>query len=133
MLEIINLLKIEMCSYKMKAHVASDVFFSESTYFPAENFRSQTQLNNINKWTQNQKMKLNIGKTKQVIFNFTINFQFSTRNILNGKNKEVIDKTKLLSVVISNDLKWEENTNLLIQKANARMQLLRNCATFIKD
>ena len=78
-------------------------------------------------------MKLNIEKTKQMIFNFTNDFQFSTRNILNGKNIEVINKTKLLGVVISNDLKWEENTNLLIKKANARMQLLRKCATFTKD
>ena len=53
-------------------------------------------------------------------------------NIINGRNIEVIDKTKLLGVVISNDLKWEENTNILIKKANARMQLLRKCATFTK-
>ena len=68
-----------------------------------------------------------------MIFNFTNDFQFSTRNILNNKNIEVIDKTKLLGVVISNDLKWEENTNLLVKKANARMQLLRKCATFTTD
>ena len=78
-------------------------------------------------------MKIYEEKTKQMIFNFTNNFQFSTRTFINGKNIEVIDQTKLLGVVITNDLKWEENTNVLVKKANARMQLLRKCATFTKD
>ena len=69
----------------------------------------------------------------QMIFNFTNNFQFSTRNQLNNTNVEVIEKTKLLGTVITNDLKWEENTSLLVRKANTRMQLLRKCSTFTKD
>ena len=131
-LEIINLLTIGMCSYNMRAHVASDII-SESTYIPAENLKSQTYLRNIGQWTDHQKMKLNIDKTKQMIFNFTNNFKFSTRNTLNGKNIEIKDKTKLLGVMITNDLKWEDNTNMLVKKANARMQLLRKCATFTRD
>ena len=78
-------------------------------------------------------MKINEEKTKQMIFNFTNNFQFSTRTFINGKNIEIIDQTKLLGVVITNDLKWEENTSVILKKANARMQLLRKCATFTKD
>ena len=49
-------------------------------------------------------MKLNEGKTKQMIFNFTNNTQFSTRIKLNNKNIEIINKTKLLGLVITNDL-----------------------------
>ena len=95
--------------------------------------KSQTYLNNISEWTDNQKMRLNEEKTKQMIFNFTNNYQFLTRNKLNNKNVEVIEKTKLLGTVITSDLKWEENTSLLVRKANARMQLLRKVATFTKD
>ena len=68
-----------------------------------------------------------------MIFNFTNNSQFSTRTKLNNKNVEIVDKTKLLGLVITNDLKWEENTDLLVKKANARMQLLRKCANFTKN
>ena len=78
-------------------------------------------------------MKINEDKTKQMIFNFTDNYQFSTRTSINNKNIEVLEKTKLLGVVITNDLKWEENTSMLVKKANARMQLLRRCSTFSKD
>ena len=42
----------------------------------------------------------------------------------------VINKTKLLGTIITNDLKWNSNTNLLIKRANQRMQLLRKCAEF---
>ena len=130
-LEIINLLTIGMCSYNMKAHVASDVI-SGSTFIPQENLKAQTYLNNISEWTEKQKMKLNKDKTKQMIFNFTDNFQFSTRTTLNGKNIETTNKTKLLGVVIRDDLKWENNTKLIVKKANARMQLLQKCASFTK-
>ena len=37
---------------------------------------------------------------------------------LNNKNFEVLDKTKLLGTDITNDLKWEENAALIVEKAN---------------
>ena len=52
---------------------------------------------------------------------------------MNKKNVDIIEKTKLLGTVITNDLKWEENTLLLVKKAYARMQLLRKCTTFTND
>ena len=81
-LEIINLLSIGLCSHNFKVHVASDIL-PEQNFIPPENLKSQTYLNNLSEWTIKQKMKLNEEKTKQMIFNFTDNFQFSTRNILN--------------------------------------------------
>ena len=78
-------------------------------------------------------MKLNEEELKQIIFNFTNNFQFRTRNKVNNRNIEIIAKTKLLGVVISNDLKWEENTTLLVKRANSRMLLFWKCASFTKD
>ena len=77
-LEIIIILTIGMCSYNIKYHVASDVI-SDSTYIPAENLKSQTYLNKLSEGTEAQKMKIDEEKTKQTIFNFTDNYQFSTR------------------------------------------------------
>jgi hypothetical protein len=37
------------------------------------------------------------------------------------ENIEVINQTKLLGTIISNDLKWDSNTSCLVKKANARM------------
>ena len=122
-LEIINLLTIGLSTYNMKAHVASDIQ-SDSTFITPENLKSQTYLQKLSAWTDKQKIKLNEEKTKQMIFTFNNNYQFSTRNKLNDVNVEVLNKTKLLGTIITNDLKWEENTYFLVQKANKRMQLL---------
>ena len=65
-----------------------------------------------------------------MIFNFTNKYKFVTRLEANQENIEVVDKTKLLGVFISSDLKWEENTNSLVKRAYGRMQLLRKVASF---
>ena len=65
-----------------------------------------------------------------MIFNYTEKYQFTTRLSIKGENLEVIDSTKLLGTIITNDLKWNENTATIVQKANARMELLRRVASF---
>jgi hypothetical protein len=92
--------------------------------------KSQQWIDEINDWTVNQKMQLNENKTKTMLFNFTDKYQFTTRLQLNNKTVEVIESTKLLGTVISNDLKWNENTANIVKKANARMELLRKVAGF---
>ena len=41
-----------------------------------------------------------------------------------------IGSTKLLGVIISDDLKWDLNTDHIVKKANKRMELLRKVAKF---
>ena len=94
------------------------------------NLQSQDWLNKIEQWTNDQKMLINVKKTKTMIFNYTDKYQFTTRITVNNKNIEVIDSTKLLGTIISNDLKWDQNTAEIVRKANARMALLRKVAEF---
>ena len=61
-------------------------------------------------------MILNQKKTKQMIFNYTDNYQFTTRMSVKNENLEIVKETKLLGVIISDDLKWNKNTNYLIKK-----------------
>ena len=53
-----------------------------------------------------------------MIFNFTNNHQFTTRLSVNNKNIEVVESTKLLGTFITNDLKWDMNTNEIVKKEN---------------
>ena len=92
--------------------------------------KSQEWLDNINLWTKNHKMLLNETKSKTMIFNYTNNHQFTTRLSVNDQNIEVVESTKLLGTIISNDLKWDLNTNQIVKKANARMQLLHKALNF---
>ena len=65
-----------------------------------------------------------------MIFNFTENYKFTTRLQMNNENIEVVKQAKLLGVIISDDLKWDENTKYLVKKAYSRMELLRKVASF---
>ena len=75
-------------------------------------------------------MKLNTEKSKTMIFNFTNDHQFATRVLMNNKNIQEIQETKLLGVYLNNRLNWDQNTKFLVQKANAKMRLLHKLVKF---
>ena len=76
-------------------------------------------------------------KSTLLIFNFiTQKYQFSTRLMLKDTLLEIQNETKLLGVIINNNLTWEENMSTLIKKSYARMQILHKLYQFsipIKD
>ena len=66
-----------------------------------------------------------------MLFNFTKKYQFKTILKLNEENIEIVNKSKLLGTIITDNLTWDENTDYLIKKAlYKRMQLLQKVATF---
>ena len=113
----------------MKMSVPNDIGDHNQIISP-EHLKSQQYLNEINKWTVENKAILNQKKTKVMIVNFNDNYQFSTRLSLNNEYLEVVKKAKILGLVITDDLKWEENTAYLVKKAYSRMELLRRAASF---
>ena len=128
-LEIVNLVTVGLTSFNLKQQIPNDIPL-HNQYIPASNLKSQEWLDELNEWTVNQKMMLNIKKTKTMIFNYTDNFQFMTRLMVENEPIDVIDSTRLLGTIISNDLTWDLNTASLVKKANARMELLRKVASF---
>ena len=65
-----------------------------------------------------------------MVFNFTNNYQFNTRLILNNEILETVSQTKLLGTVLTNDLKWDQNTDFIVKKSYARMEILRKLSSF---
>ena len=65
-----------------------------------------------------------------MISNLSKNFQFSTWLTIETSNIETVNEAKLLGVQITSNLKWSRNTEIIIKKANARMQLLRKVSNF---
>ena len=51
------------------------------------------------------------------------NYQFGTNLELNGQTADVLQETKLLGTIITDDLRWTKNTEFLVKKANARMRI----------
>jgi len=128
-LEKLKLLAIGLSSYNFKAHVASDIGINQK-YLPPENFLGQSSLNTVEKWTETNLMKLNVEKTNIMVFNFTKEYQFSSRLYLGDKLIETIDETKLLGTIITSDLKWAKNSDMLVKKAYARMQMIQKLKSF---
>ena len=52
---------------------------------------------------------------------------------MNNKNVEVINEVKLLGTIVTNDIKWHNNTTDIVKEAWRRMQLLHNAARFTKE
>ena len=75
-------------------------------------------------------MMFNVKKSKTMIFNFTNQYQFTTRLSLNNNNLDVVSDTKLLRTIICDDLKWDKNCIAIIKKLYARMKLLKEVVSF---
>ena len=128
-LEIINLMSIGIASYQFNMHVASDI--PTNGYFISnKNLKTQEYLNSICNWTTTNKMELNRKKSKAMIFNFTRDYQFTSRTTMDDDVIDIIKETKLLGVMVADDLSWDSNTSYLVKRANARMRLLHKLVEF---
>ena len=127
-IEIISM-ATKIVSYNLHHHVPSDIG-THNQFLPTDETTTQNVVNNINDWTNKQKMKLNVTKTKYMVVNFTKNYQFNTRISLDGTVLDCIDQIRLLGIELKNDLTWRSNTESITKKAFARMSLLRKLAGF---
>ena len=75
-------------------------------------------------------MELNKKKSHAMIFNFTKEFQFNSWPVMEDEVLEVIKETKLLGVMVSDNLTWDSNTSCLVKRVNARMRLLHKLVDF---
>ena len=131
-LEIIFLLNIGLETYDIRNHVPSDVP-THNQVIPNNKLQSQYQLEKINQWTEERKMKLNIKKTKMMLFNFSKKYKFATKLNLRNENIEMVPETKLLGTIITDQLCWDRNTEELTKKCYKRMQLLNAAAAFTSN
>ena len=131
-LEKLNLVILGLSSYNFKNHVASDIGI-EQKFLPSTNFKSQEYLDKIEDWTNANKMMLNVEKSKVMIFNFNDD-KFSTRLSIQDTQLEIINETKLLGTIISSDMKWRANTDMIVKKSYTRMIILHKLYSFhVKD
>ena len=128
-IEIINLLSIGLASYNCYNHVPSDVG-TDRLYIEAEHLKSQEYLKKISNWTDERQMKLNTEKTNYMVFNFSKKFKFNTRLRLEEQKLDQVHETKLLGLIIRDDLSWRANTTELTRRAYSRMLILKKLVKF---
>ena len=86
--------------------------------------RVQTMLGELCQYTEKHEMKLNQEKTKVILFNNAVKYDFQPKLTLqNGSQLEVTDEIILLGVQVRSDL--SSNTTKICQAAYSRLWMLR--------
>ena len=127
--EIINLLSIELASYHFHHHVPSDIG-TDNLYLAPENTKSHVYLEKISKWTTDRQMKLNTNKTNYIIFNFSKIKKFNTKLYLEVTKLDQLQETKVLGLVLRDDLSWKLNTAELTKRVYSINLIIKKLAEF---
>ena len=77
------------------------------------------------KWSNDNNMKLNSDKTKEILVDFRRKKQHVPEITMGEVTIERVKSAKLLGVHISNDLKWDEHVNYICQKGSKRLYFVR--------
>ena len=123
-LEIIELVSLAgaLSEYDFKNHVAADVGINHKFLHPSS-YKMQETLNNLSKWTENNKMLINEEKSNYMIFSRSREL-FSSRLTINDKQLDQVKVAKVLGVWISEDLSWARNCQEICKKAFPRINML---------
>ena len=70
-------------------------------------------------------MKLNLNKTKFMLFNPTTNYDFVPLLEVDNTELETKEEMKLLGLVIRNDLSWKSNTASMVERAYRKLWMTK--------
>jgi hypothetical protein len=101
---------------------------------PEENNLLQYFISDTEQFVSDNKMVINKKKTKVISFTKSRKWDFPPElHFSDGSQLECITETKLLGVVVSQDLKWFKNTVYICQKARQKLWILRRMLNFDLD
>ena len=79
-------------------------------------------------------MKINKLKTKVMVFNTSKTVDVLPEVVIEEDTRiEVVEEIKLIGVMVTNDMEWQNNTNSIIGKCYAIMWMLRNLKKYGAD
>ena len=93
----------------------------------------QEIVNRLKDFAGERQMLVNNDKSSVMMFTTSRIKAFPAEIFLNGKNLEVKQKMRILGVIVSSDLRWEENTDHICKKAYKNMWVLRRMKSLKMD
>ncbi|KAL0150142.1 hypothetical protein M9458_054569 [Cirrhinus mrigala] len=87
------------------------------------NYRSK--VSRLAGWCRDNNLSLNVEKTKEIVVDFRRAHTQHAPLTINGASVERLSSTKFLSVYITEDLSWANNTTTLAKKSQQRLYFLR--------
>ena len=109
---------ITMCKY-------ADDCSQYEFVFNGSNSKMQEAVNHQKDWATNNKMELNVRKTKNMWISFIRSGPKATPINIGGTVIERVTKFKLLGVTVQNDLKWNAHVSTIVKKASKRIYFVR--------
>ena len=128
-LSILQAINLKECLAKDNEYRPFPLNFNERTglALPPENNPLQEVLFELEDFTETKQLRIKEKKTNIMKFNVSQKFDFPPELIMNkfDNQLEVVKKTKLLGVILTDDLKWAANTQFICQKAFKKLWILR--------
>ena len=124
-LEILELVLLSgiLQDYDVYSHVPSDIPLDHK-YLPGNPTKTQSNLDSIALWTDQNQMKLNPSKCSYMVFS-RMEEQFVTRLTVNGNKIDQRNVSKILGCWVDEDAgKWTTNTREICKSAYSRMAML---------
>ena len=85
----------------------------------------ENKLADIEDHARQNEIIINQKKTRLMLFNTAIKYDFKPQMEVNGEMIKVVSKIKLLGVIVTDNLKWYENTEIITKKAFSRIWIIR--------
>ena len=85
----------------------------------------QSDLDHISSWANDNCMKLNLIKCKELRISFLRHKPNFFQLYIDGGPIQIVESVKVLGVTLQNDLKWESHADDIIKKAAKRLYILR--------
>ena len=103
-----------------------DTFHAQTGHvLPIEKSLVFKQLLKTEEYCAKNAMKINQKKTKMMVFNPCIAWDFLPDMSLDGQELEMVEELKLLGVVLRGDMKWTSNTSNMTIRAYKRLWAIR--------
>lgn len=118
---MINDLTTTLPLYKYVDDCTAYEIISRST----NNATLQTDLNNVNTWTETNNMRLNVKKTKEFRVSFLKTPVIPDQLTINNIPLDIVKSFKLLGITITSDLTWNIHVDNICAKASNRLYALR--------
>ena len=123
--EAVNLPE-KLVTVNMNERPLPDNFHSRTGHsLPAENSALQQQLIKTNQHAIENQMRINLDKSKIMLFNPCKAIDFMPKIELDGCELDLVEQIKLLGIVIRSDLKWSDNTDYMVKRAYKKLWILR--------
>ena len=112
----------------LRTHLPDVKYMDDTTVIEIDKKSNRSTMGNamtqVEAWSDKNNLGVNGSKTKDMLISFGKTPELDPL-VFRGNSIERVNTTKLLGVIISDDLKWSANTDYLNKKAGRRIHYLR--------